>query len=93
MIGADDDAGRPFTADKLVRTMLADVVERVDHPVAPFDTKQAFIRDLERKVVTYIFQLARVAFFEKRLLDHLETYREGADATVTALSSTWGHYR
>ena len=36
------------------------------------------------------FYLVCAAFFEQRLLDHLETHRDGADATVTALSSTWG---
>ena len=36
------------------------------------------------------YYLVCAAFFEQRLLDHLETHREGADATVTALSSTWG---
>ncbi|MEN8659628.1 MAG: FAD-dependent oxidoreductase [Marivita sp.] len=36
------------------------------------------------------FYLVCAAFFEQRLLDHLETHRDGADAKVTALSSTWG---
>lgn len=36
------------------------------------------------------FYLVCAAFFEQRLLDHLETHRNGADATVAALSSTWG---
>ncbi|MCO4846868.1 MAG: GcvT family protein [Yoonia sp.] len=36
------------------------------------------------------YYLVCAAFFEQRLLDHLETHREGADAMVTALSSTWG---
>jgi len=36
------------------------------------------------------FYLVCAAFFEQRMLDHLETYRNGAKATVTALSSTWG---
>lgn len=36
------------------------------------------------------FYLVCAAFFEQRLLDHLETHLKGADATVTALSSTWG---
>jgi dimethylglycine dehydrogenase len=36
------------------------------------------------------FYLVCAAFFEQRLLDHLETHRNGADAEVTALSSSWG---
>lgn len=36
------------------------------------------------------FYLVCAAFFEQRLLDHLETHRDGTDAVVTALSSTWG---
>lgn len=36
------------------------------------------------------FYLVCAAFFEQRLLDHLEAHRDGADAIVTALSSTWG---
>jgi dimethylglycine dehydrogenase len=36
------------------------------------------------------FYLVCAAFFEQRLLDHLATHGDGADATVTALSSSWG---
>ncbi len=36
------------------------------------------------------FYLVCAAFFEQRLLDHLETHCNGADAEVTALSSSWG---
>ena len=36
------------------------------------------------------FYLVCAAFFEQRLLDHLETHRHGADAEVTALSNSWG---
>ncbi|MHA7828090.1 MAG: FAD-dependent oxidoreductase [Roseovarius sp.] len=36
------------------------------------------------------FYLVCAAFFEQRLLDHLEMHRDGADAKVTALSSSWG---
>ncbi|MFV1876380.1 FAD-dependent oxidoreductase [Nioella sp.] len=36
------------------------------------------------------FYLVCAAFFEQRLLDHLAAQRAGEDATVTALSSTWG---
>ncbi|WP_136442166.1 FAD-dependent oxidoreductase [Pacificoceanicola onchidii] len=36
------------------------------------------------------FYLVCAAFFEQRLLDHLATHMNGADATVTALSSSWG---
>ncbi|MEX0310804.1 MAG: FAD-dependent oxidoreductase, partial [Tateyamaria sp.] len=35
------------------------------------------------------FYLVCAAFFEQRLLDHLDQHREGADVTVTALSDTW----
>ncbi|MFA8386489.1 MAG: FAD-dependent oxidoreductase [Pelagibaca sp.] len=36
------------------------------------------------------FYLVCAAFFEQRLLDHLEAQRADEDVTVTALSSTWG---
>ena len=36
------------------------------------------------------FYLVCAAFFEQRLLDHLETHRGGADANVTTLSDSWG---
>lgn len=36
------------------------------------------------------FYLVCAAFFEQRLLDHLAAERTDEDATVTALSSTWG---
>ncbi|MEL6808095.1 MAG: FAD-dependent oxidoreductase [Pseudomonadota bacterium] len=36
------------------------------------------------------FYLVCAAFFEQRLLDHLETHRNGSNATVTALSDSWG---
>ena len=36
------------------------------------------------------FYLVCAAFFEQRLLDHLEMHRDGADAKVTALSNSWG---
>ena len=36
------------------------------------------------------FYLVCAAFFEQRLLDHLETHRDGADAMLTALSCDWG---
>lgn len=36
------------------------------------------------------FYLVCAAFFEQRLLDHLATQRDGEDATVTALSDSWG---
>jgi len=35
------------------------------------------------------FYLVCAAFFEQRLLDHLARHRDGADVTVTALSSGW----
>jgi len=35
------------------------------------------------------FYLVCAAFFEQRLLDHLAQHMDGADATVTALSSDW----
>ncbi|MEM6895938.1 MAG: FAD-dependent oxidoreductase [Pseudomonadota bacterium] len=35
------------------------------------------------------FYLVCAAFFEQRLLDHLEQNRHGADVTVTAVSDTW----
>ncbi|MEL6958003.1 MAG: FAD-dependent oxidoreductase [Pseudomonadota bacterium] len=35
------------------------------------------------------FYLVCAAFFEQRLLDHLEQHREGADATITAVSADW----
>ena len=36
------------------------------------------------------FYLVCAAFFEQRLLDHLATHRDGAQAKVTALSCNWG---
>ena len=36
------------------------------------------------------FYLVCAAFFEQRLLDHLEMHRDGAYAKVTALSNSWG---
>ncbi|MEO1328439.1 MAG: FAD-dependent oxidoreductase [Pseudomonadota bacterium] len=36
------------------------------------------------------FYLVCAAFFEQRLLDHLATHRNGADAAVAALSDSWG---
>lgn len=36
------------------------------------------------------FYLVCAAFFEQRLLDHLDAHKEDADVTVTALSETWG---
>ncbi len=36
------------------------------------------------------FYLVCAAFFEQRLLDHLDAHRGGADATITPLSDSWG---
>lgn len=36
------------------------------------------------------FYLVCAAFFEQRLLDHLNQHTDGEDVTITALSSSWG---
>lgn len=36
------------------------------------------------------FYLVCAAFFEQRLLDHLDMHQDGAEATITVLSASWG---
>jgi hypothetical protein len=61
VVGADDDAGRAFAADQLVRAVLADVVEGADDPVAAPDAEQALARQVEGHVIARVFQMAGMA--------------------------------
>ena len=61
MVRTNDDTRAAFTGKQLMRTVLADIVERADFTIAAFDRKKALVAQVKGHIVAGVFQLTSVA--------------------------------